>query len=196
LKKNSNIEVENFGQSGSSVYYSYNLYLKHKDKFDKIIFSVTTPTRITVNHPSQKGKKLFLTSWDTILDKQRDYMRQAGIYDAVNLFYQYLYDLEEYTTYRDLIIQDLKSYKNCLIMDIADLMKVSKIDYEFYLKLNYNYYDMHKFLDNRYCHMNNENNSILADMILSWISSGVFEFNLSKFVNPRVEDREIYFVSR
>lgn len=197
LKNQTDLEIENYAQSGSSVYYSYNLFQKHHKKFDKIIYVVTSPTRITINHPTKPGEKLFFTSWETIVEKQKQSMKDLGILDAIDLYYQYIYDLEEFTTYRNLIIQDLQSRPNCLVLDFDDLLKVSIIDWGFFKRFdNQTYNDNTLFIDNRYCHMSTENNIILSDMVLSWIRTGTFNYDFSKFVNPRLIDRFVYFVKR
>jgi len=190
-----NYNITNYGASGSSVYYSYNLFKQYSQLYDKIIFVVTSAQRITIRDPKEEKNFLYLTSWSTITEQISQYMKKIGVYEAVKLYFEYIYNDEEANDYRDLIINFLSSQPNILVLDIKDLLKISRKDYDFYKKLlNEDIHNMHKFIDNRYNHINNENNIILANLIEEWIESGNFNFSFDKFVNPKLDDYKKYFI--
>jgi len=51
-----NFNVTNFAKSGSSLYYSYDLFLKYHTTFDKVIFVATVPGRL--NLPANRLRNL------------------------------------------------------------------------------------------------------------------------------------------
>lgn len=186
-----NFDISNFAQSGSSVYWSYNNYLKNHVKFDKNIILVTFPDRITIKDPDNNFF-LFVTVWHTINDKQRSFYKNKNLDQAIELYYKYLHNIEEFQEYKNLIIEKLNKNHNTLVLDVKDLFEISKIDLYFYDRKEF--WDPMIYKDNRFNHMNNLNNKILADQISEWLNTGNFNLNMNAFQTPKIEDAKKYFL--
>ena len=103
--------VEIFARGGSSLYYSYKLFLEHHHKFSKIIFAVSEPGRLSENRiksTAGEGEFVFVPSWqqanhwlendikhidETEIDKlkaMRDFYLHVDYYESSRLFSELL----------------------------------------------------------------------------------------------------------
>src|SRR6056300_1545624 len=53
------ISIENFGQGGSDIHYSYRLFKEHHRRFEKNVFVITHPTRISIPYKKKRKQKQF-----------------------------------------------------------------------------------------------------------------------------------------
>lgn len=189
-------EVVNFANPGTSIYYSVKLFLKNFTKFDKVIFVVTHPSRLTLPERS-----FLLDAKENIVEcltprSAQDLLNTCSqednrrILKSVIDYYTYLED-NEFTEYiANLMIDHVKSlHDSLLLVYYTDLMKVHEKENNFFKLSNsfYNSYD-----DVRNCHLTIDNNKILFEKINDWIMSDKFKFNLDDFVNP-IDTFSLYF---
>jgi hypothetical protein len=190
--RDNNLDVTNFSRSGSSVYWSYKTYQENYKNFDKNIFLATFPNRITIADPDNKDGVWFVTPWGNVTDELREIYKKKQVDKAVELYYGYIHNPEEAQDYKDIIMDKLKQDKNTLVVDVADLFEISTKDYHFYERAEF--CDPRIYIDNRYNHMNNLNNTILSNKVNEWLSTSEFNLDKNEFQNPRPEDVNKYFI--
>ncbi len=186
LSKTFNHDITNYAVSASSFYYSYQLFKKEYNKFDKIIFLGTWPGRlyclnleqhhITPRHTDPSNR------WTVNNDKE---------YKLICDYYSLLFNMDESIEMKRLMAADILSYDNTLYIDSEKTLGyVTMME-----NIAYNITDMQytDFRENRYCHMSNENNYILATNIDKWLKGGTYDFSLDMFRVPLLAEKMGYF---
>ena len=174
-------DIQNYGRCASSVYFSYKNFLEYNQNFDKNIFIATTANRLYIPELEHKH-------WTPHFD----HLQNADGYSAVKLYFEKIFNREEHECFKKLVKNDLKNYKNTLVIDINELLMPQTVR-------EWNFFNAH--LDkkvlwqtcNRYNHLSKENNMILANKIEIWIETGKFTLSEEDFVLPQLEDVSMYF---
>lgn len=222
LAKQPGYEITNFAVPGSSVYFSYKEFVKHHVKYDINVFLISSPGRLfidsipkysnTAKHISSiqtlkvrkellKTDPLFESSLKNKLDK---------IYNALDLYYNYLQDDEYDLTINKALVHHAKSittntifipcFKGYDEFPLIDIMRMEDAVLEF--TKHYSSKDIHLnaiidnkvLVDNRVCHMTKSNNQVLAEKIIKAINSKNMLLNLSidDFVAPTENKDDVY----
>jgi len=207
LEQTYHVKLENHSASASSVWYSYNEFKKHQSKYDKIVFLITGDGRITVPlHPEYSDPRLrhitghtqgFRNAIDNKEYKNDLYLKNVA--DAIEKYYAYLHDPEKNKETDRLMYEEIKRirpdtlfipcFKNSPMNTEISLWDIHEIDFKHY-NLPESYAIEH---ENRHCHMNQENNAILARKINDWINGKEFELNIADFTVPTA-DVDYYFL--
>jgi len=193
-------DTDNHCSSGSSFYYSANLFLKTHHLYDKIIFLITHPGRIEVVHPFAKNiipnrmttfehatqlVKEYSTGKDTLNDK---------IYQASVDYFLYFHNFEQDSFYQYSAIDRLKNIRKdnvlflpCFIDSVDEPDRNNNELFEI-SNLDTNNAEMMKKGDTRHCHFNDQNNIIFAKNIKNWILNGVWNFNINDYVSMNIDN--------
>ena len=201
-------DIENFAQSGTGLYWSYDKYLKFAKNFDKIIFIASHNNRITLKHNS---KNYIPLNWSPSLASPRIKALSKHFYNTndvpysfdkankhITWFYRYIFDQDQANQISKLIVQDLEKDPQTLV--IPAFQCSYKIKDEVFIK-NYHcstsfaeilekledpYYkvDFSKGYDLKFCHFSDENNKILFEKIKKWIETNQFTLDVDDFVEP------------
>jgi len=125
-------DVTNFAVAGTGLFYSYEQFLEHRDKFDKIIF-IAEHRRILLQHrdhpeythlnwsptmlpKNQKEKKIFADVHGYLYNnKYVPYSWKEAIFH-VKWYYKHIHDEKESHFMSKLIVQDLEKDKNVLVI--------------------------------------------------------------------------------
>lgn len=204
-------EVSNFGLGGSSTYYSYDKFVKLHSKFDKVIFISSQPGRMTLDDDcaltcdflGDMGRRQ-ITSYNDALrqlnvvkDTKQDPVDIIKLNTAVN-YYLYLENRQEQLTinrlYEDAV---LNLRPDCLLApafirrehDKIPLHDISAMEIAHWGASVTGLLKTHREI--RRSHMTEENNLILAGLMDTWISTGIFNISLAMFVKP--DDFQRYF---
>lgn len=214
LDKHPNYTLENFCEGGASFWYSYNQFLANYHRFDKIIFLITAPGRITVNIPGfselAPSFKHFPTydsvaNWRKIASNRIEnpvVLAQVKKHiDAVENYFLYVKN-DEYDEYiQNLLIKKLKNLKSDIIfipcfsksIDPLTTTPLCEIGYKelhhFFgdIPLQRIYKDLatDNLTDARKCHMTEENNYILYnEYILKFLEGSPVKIDIDKFQIP------------
>lgn len=210
-------QVTNFSHPGSSLFYSYKIFLENNKNFDYNIFLVTEPNRITLPEESiipKKGMKphINLNLIDS-LSKFKD--NNQTLVSAINLYYKLIHNVEAADLFHKLMVENIiRVNQNILIIPCFghgtythnNLMGISNIElsenkiWSTLIDNDYLYWTpiedetgLWTFSDYRKCHLNEENNKILANMIDNAIKNNqqTIDLSLSQFVKSK-KDIEHY----
>jgi hypothetical protein len=213
--------VTNFSMAASSLFYSYELFLKHNKDFDYNIFLVTEPNRLTLTGVDNDYhlKHINLSISDFILKKSEtsNDNRDLPIMNAVLGYYTYIHNQNQIDICHRLIVDSITGInKNSLIIpcfaisvpgkllyrrslvDISDnelpsLKLLNQKGYKPWELIN----DSWTFTDYRKCHLSEENNKILADIIDSNIinKETFLDININDF-KQSINSVEFYYLKK
>lgn len=189
-------EITNFSKGGSSLWYSYDLFIKNNKDFDKIIFLITSPHRIFINnpnciiHPFQSYNASILINEAEGKEKEQ--------YQTVINYYELLHDYDKEEYIHRLLVENIKTLRpdtiiypcfNFSYIDDVGLFEITNFE-DKCLGLNSeiknNFYRQGK-RDSRKCHMTEANNKIVADMFLERLNGNNLKINLDTLVKPEVD---------
>ena len=194
-------DVTNFGLSGSSTYYSYEMFEEVHSNFDKIIFIASTAGRIHLpDELKLTSKKIFgikkfqvtsLSDAENTLSflEKHDPGATTDINKlrAIVTYYSHVMNLKEQELINNMYQRMVKYIRgnDALVIDsMALLYQISKfesahwgIDLPTIFQQGYREY--------RKCHMSEENNLMFAQEINNWLSKGEFNLSSNNFVIPK-----------
>lgn len=208
----SSFDVTNHAISGSSLYYSLQQYKKARHDYDKKIFLVTYPGRLTIsdrwkeyivlndNHlngiNTAEEKLNFYKNWD-----HPNKNIAMKIFKAAVDYFLYIAD-DTYDDYiHRLMLKDLENIadKDTLVIPVTKQTNSSDFCLEqvYYLENKCWNHDVTNsdhiaLIDARRCHMTNENNYVLYEKIKKWIETNEFNLSLDDFIRPTLENKRSY----
>jgi hypothetical protein len=172
--------VTNWSLKGSTLAWSFDLWQRHHNLYDKVVVTVTQPGRLCLNTTSQRCLGLnFLPNLRTIeyLLPRAQFKNPVAqrILTAARDYYAMIYSAKEaeiiHNALLSLMINPLTllipCYDNSLVnTDLVSLFTVGEKE------LTVPRTD----LDTRCCHLNQTNHNLLAQAVLSWIETGHFDW--------------------
>jgi hypothetical protein len=170
-------DIKNFGQGGSSLFYSYNLFLKTEKHFDKIIFLITTPGRIYLNpfdHPTIHPNHLHITGinqaeWYTEIYSDEN----KKVFQSVKDYILYVQNMQQEQMFHELMTQNIKRLRpDALIIETTKFASGKDTDFNFWNIDEIAANIFAEFNDFRHCHMSKEKHIILYEMIEENIKTG------------------------
>ena len=211
-----------FSNSGTSLYWSYQKFTEHQHKYDKIIFVAGINNRRKLNLSKSEIKIKdeniddYLSITPSLLDKshpmhanykdwynKNTYVGWNKIYKTLRGYYTYIYDNTQNFYYSRLMVNDVQSFPNTLVIpafrttyrDYANNEKnylnydcdISLLDIQC---LEFDYWGVdhteqgHKYIDTRHGHITDDNNRILYHKIQNWLNTGEFSMLKEDFITP------------
>lgn len=192
-QNNPSWKIDNYSLPGSCFYYSYDKYLEHRDKYDKIIFVVTDHLRVSKISPPD-GKPAWTAPSANAAKHKMDNSKgeERQFYKSCIDFFFYVQDpIKEERLwcmiYNDICKDDkvfsILAFKNPL-EDMNYLRKIENLE-DAAAGLSENVWERwdQGIVDMRYNHISGPNNIILAEEIESQIKENKksFELNLEKY---------------
>ena len=200
LNNQFNLDITSYGVNGSSLHYSYDKFNEMHKQYDKIVFLLTGPGRLTLPLPeeykTQSLGQLYhvtgLESFKSAVEKNfnTDYLLKNTAL-ALEGYYNYIVDFNKDSLFHRLLVKEIKHIRpDALLVPCfyltgeedwhhsTTLNNISDIDV-----INYGL-DPKKavWADIRHCHMSQENNYVFASMVAEWIKTGSFNFEITKFI--------------
>ena len=209
-----NHEVTNFSASGSSLFYSYDLFCKHNKEFDYNIFLVTESNRITINSPYERLTHININSINFYRNTNLN-PEEKKIIDAIENYYSIVHNQDYVNTCHRLMVDSLITINpNTIIIPVfGESLMGSYLNSLIFLsdwelchitgKLNNKNYIQWKligdtgwsFVDYKKCHLTEENNKILYDKLIECINNkftGLLNISINDFKQSH-KDFEFYF---
>jgi hypothetical protein len=193
--------ITNFSKGGSPLWYSYDLFVKNKDKFDKIIFLITAPHRIglvspiSVLHPFQNNNVRIKVDLASGKEKEQ--------YQTIIDYYDLIHDYNREETIHQLMVENISRIRNDAIiypcfftsyLDDIPLYEITKFE-DACLGLNKEIQE--KFYkegrrDSRNCHMTESNNKIVSQLFLNRLNGINYKLDVGQLVKPTVDVNYYY----
>jgi len=186
--------IDNYAEPASSLYFSISKFLDHHADYDKVIFLITSPGRITLpdysNFTDSHGnvlKHITFESTNRVLTAQeKGWTYPPGtskMFNAAAEYFKYIQNdnYDEYT--HALMINHIKLVRpNALFVDcFKSLFPITKLENAHY---NVPDDDMSQYLDVRNCHLTAKNNMMLACVFETWIDTGYFNYSAADYSVP------------
>lgn len=186
-----NYEVGLHALAGSSIYYSYQEFLKHHEKYDKIVFVVTDPIRWVKGYKLIKGedREIHLSNYSTVenwLQSNPEIrVEDRSILEALKGYYLFLVDDPSCQVMANLMLNHMRQLRpDIILIPIArNLLNIDTVGFDTYLdlfhidmgletSLNHN-----KFLQKNYeyrlaCHLSKEMNIVVANDVTNALEIG------------------------
>jgi len=193
--RNQNIDIDNYSQGGTSLFHSYQKFMLNYQKYDKIVFLITNPGRISV--PMDDTIKDFNPgSIERHLKLCVNFERQI-ILNAIRDYFIYVKNDTFDETVHRLLIEDISNkHKDMLTIPCFDrsgidnqtpLLDISKFEADFWnIEEIIPQADLLR-QDSRKAHMCEENNLMLGQEVYTWIKTGSFILKQENFKTPTKE---------
>lgn len=194
-------DITNYGLSGSSTYYSYEIFEEVQNNFDKVIFIASTagrihlPDELKLKSMHIGGTKRFqVTSLSdaentlAFLEKNdpnatTDIMKLK----AIVTYYGYVMNIKEQELINNMYQRMVKYIKgdNALVIDsLPVLYPISRLESDHW-GIDLPSVFRQGYREHRKCHMSEENNAMLANEIDNWLKTGKFNLTPDKFIIPK-----------
>jgi hypothetical protein len=183
-------EMENFSLGGSDLFFSYKKFIDNHNRFDKIIFLITSPNRIYIPNLNT------FTNASQVFAKENLAKNQDKPYfKAVIDYYKYIHDEEKEMVFFELLLNNIASVRpDAILYPCFDLpflkdFSLSKIT-EFedsVMGMNADILQQFYFKglrDSRKCHMTGANNKLVAEMFMKRLVGEELNIDESKIVAP------------
>jgi hypothetical protein len=194
--RNQNIEIDNYADGGTSLFYSYQQFISQYQKYDKIIFIVTSPGRLSVPTSDNRTEEFFSSRAVEIqLKNCIDYERKRKL-NAISDYFVYVKNDTFDSVVHKLLIEDISKKHNDILM--IPCFVDSGIDEQMPLRnisaFEAKFWNMNEILPNsdtvydaRKCHMCEENNLMLGQEIYNWVKTGNYSLTQENFKTPTKE---------
>lgn len=186
--------VKNHAHAGSALYYSVDLFLKHHQFADKVIFIITSPGRLTI--PTKDLRKKFVPNYHNAMALKEIFKADTPfltVLDAAIGFFLHVQNDQYEKFVHNLMIEEVKRVRpDAIIIDAFGSTGFDSI-YQIQLKEDraWKYSPIvSSFTDRRNCHMTVENNAIFAEKVEEWLHGAPVKINLDDFVTPM--NKEFY----
>lgn len=190
-------DITHYCVPACDVWYSYDHFLKHHEKYDYNIFIVTGSDRLSINLSSGWVHSHGYDSAMGKLKTEKDNDKRAVLKASIEWF-KHLHRFEKEKQIKKLIVNDVKQRGALLIDSFGEngLYNVTEMENKVWnKKLKYNF-NLDNKIDLRYCHMTKENNLIMYNLVKKAIKENVWKFDINNFVKPDVKEKDLYFVSK
>lgn len=181
LREDYGYNVTNFAISGTSIYWSYLQFKKTHEEFDRIIFCETTPDR---HYAPNMREWISQHSSPNTINSQVSKLEKNEL-EILKMYYMFIHNTQEKEDMAELMSKEIK-FKRPDVLYIESfkiLQQINRLDTFINEAFSKGF-----FMDPRYCHMNNVNNSILASKINDWLQGNSFKFQLEDFKPAEQEE--------
>jgi hypothetical protein len=190
-------DITNYGEPGSCLYYSIELFQKHHRAYDKIIFCMTSAGRIMIpddqifRYGGHDVQNMTAMSAVTYLEQNTVPEKRSFFKAALNYFKYIQHNGYDDYTHR-LMKEDIQRQRpdGLFVDSFSELGAVWAMENAHY-GIDRNTVNS-EFRDIRHCHMTKQNNLIFANMVKEWLLGKPFVFSLDKFVTPTEPKSEIF----
>ena len=178
-----NISIDNYGQAGSNMYYTWKQFQDNYHKYDNVIVCMTTPNRLWMPHLPKDWNLEHVHNFDVI--KYRTSIPigvKSTMKKALKLYYKYIVNKEEQIDVWFLQIADIKrTMPNGLYLagfpsprEISNYIPLNEIS-----NLDGNLMETQR--DTRANHFSDKNCRLFAAKIENWIQTNQFSLDVTEF---------------
>jgi hypothetical protein len=178
-------DVTNYSKGGSSLYYSYKMFLENKHKHDKNIILGSFVARIY-------SPNLIWPHINTAINDYPNIWKNHGLnqeeINACVLYYKHIYNNIEEHDMRLLIEKELKTKPNSLYMSIPETLFMITTQERKHFGYN------STWKENMNAHMTNESNQTFLESVVKWVETDEFNFDINNYKLPNKQDKYMYYI--
>jgi hypothetical protein len=205
-------EVDFYGTSGTSSYWSYELFHEHHKKYTHVIFCYAGTTRWPYLPPEYTGRHFDIHGNDETVSIYKNQGNDAAYVKDLSRIFDTLFpqsflnyinnkifdDVNNTCKYNDIkLINIITTAKECYhIRDYYDfpvLENLIEVSANETVTVNDKTFYMHDIMqelgqpDIRYCHLNPHNNLLLSQVLVNLFTQNCFSNGQNKVMNKKVE---------
>jgi hypothetical protein len=190
------IEVDNYAGGGASLFAAYQKFIANYQSYDKIIFVVTTPGRITVPMDNITVDWYSYSQARNELKYATNPARRTKLKAICDYFIHVKNDDYDNVTHKLMIKDILEKHDSVLMLPCFEnsgidgkipLLKISEFEANFWNFKNTILPNSDTEYDSRKCHMCEENNLMLGQEVYNWVKTGNYNLTPDKFKTPTKE---------
>lgn len=195
----SNYNITNFSKPASDLYYSYNLFLQNYKKYDKNIFLITAPGRLSIKFSNEYIHSHNVLSAIGKHKIEKNTEKRKVLTAAIDYF-NYIQDDNKDIEVNRLLINELSKLDHKLLkiycFGADGLYNITKLEDSTW-NLKQTYTSLDNTLDLRYSHMTKENNYALYSIVKHSLENNTnFEFDIKNFNAPKKDEKNLYIVDK
>ena len=188
------LDADVYGWMGSDLYYSYNQFIKHHEKYKKCIFVITGKYRYS-SKISNNWKHCIGISEAERHIKHDSTVNKKSYYSYLLNFFKNIYfrDFERIELIHQAMINSiLLTRPNTLLINVyPDLENVYKSELDSWNLTD----DLSNYIDLRQCHMTKDNNLILGNYILTNLNiEGYLNLSPIQWKIPSMKEKDMYLI--
>lgn len=198
-------EIKNFGSSGTAFMYSYEIFLKEHKNYDLNIFAITSPLRTYIR--ALDGMTMFGVGW---VDHEYERIKKLPFYNrkdihldilkSVRVYIELWQDYEICCHTQHAVVNNIwnlapntlviPGFPDSIEQTTGNLQDLSRYELSLVDNNKYDNFDFNYMFCKRRCHFSEENNKVIANLILSAIESGdkIFTARKEELVAPLNKD--------
>jgi hypothetical protein len=204
IKQTNLYSVDNFSERGASLWWCYQQFLSHQADYDKIIFLVTFPNRITLPKTTTLTIRKHQQPHNVGLHLQFANDTTHGQYKIIQDYYDNIHDQDRELFFHDTLVEKIQIVRpdtilypcsNLSITDSLDLPLLDIMQHEetVWGGFNMSYRNNGKD-DARMCHMIEENNILVGQLFLAKLVGNNNVLTVDKLHYP-TKPRDYYLTS-
>ena len=193
-------DVTNYARGGTGLYYSYDLFCKHHEMYDTVIFVSSAPHRFAVHLPESNDTFHIVPGSGTTKQKMAEFHRYKAdlrVIQAADDYVSYVLDTERENIFGKLMIDDVcRRRSDALLLPafwildnpLIPLSHFSSMEQQYY-KLSQDAVASRNLTDLRKCHLTDENNQMVYQKVMNAINekSSSISMSISDFKTPTKE---------
>ena len=194
----SGYDVDNYGKCASSLYYSYLQLKEHHEKYDKVIFVATGEGRLYLDHLPETLQHVSHGRIENLKTETKGEYPQ--VVKAIEYYYTHLHNYSYARVTHQLLLKECIRIRPDALF-IPCFLESSDSGEKFNLNMISNYdhaqsAEQHNLegmsiQDRRFCHMNDNNNMLVAEKIKNWIKTGEFDIDQTELIQTTIPITEI-----
>jgi hypothetical protein len=204
IKRSNLYRVDNFSERGASLWWCYQQFLTRQMNYDKIIFLVTFPNRITLPKTTSLTIRKHQQPHNVGLHLQFANNTTHSQYKLIQDYYDNIHDQDRELFFHDILVEKIKilrpdtilypcsnlSITGSLDLPLLDIMQREETVWGGF---NMSYRNNGKD-DSRMCHMIEENNILVGQLFLTKLTGNNDILTVDKLHYP-TKPRDYYLTS-
>jgi hypothetical protein len=192
------------GKNSSSIFYSYQKFLEHHLKYDKIVFVVTDPLRWIKGYNMLGDEKHFNNYWtaDSYLKSNKEHLslEQVDLIEAIKSYYLHMVDDISCQLLANLMINHIKEIRpDVILIPISRGLVIDAVGFWDYINLFNKMLGVSQFnTETHYeyrlaCHLSKEMNELVAKHVDQALEIGAWNPVLPNFVKHEFTNKDYYY---
>jgi hypothetical protein len=176
IKQTDLYSIDNFSQRGASLWWCYQQFLNHQKDYDKIIFLVTFPNRITLPDTTNLTIRKHQQPYNVELHLQFADDTTRSQYKLIQDYYNNIHDRDRELFFHDTLVEKIQMLRPdailypCSKRSIPSSLDLPLLDIMQHEDTAWGGFDL-SFRskgadDTRMCHMIEENNTVIGHLFL------------------------------